>query len=323
MSKVVDREFIDAVAVELGIPAALVEKDWYVVQVLRVIAEHTGLASHVPVFGGGTSLSKGFGIIKRLSEDIDFKVTLPNAPSKSAGQKGFSACRMAILDALREHGLTWTDENLLVGRGSAFFQVLMVYPREFEMPPGFRPELKVEMMFEQPRRAVINRPISSFVALGMGQNPEVASIACVDPLEIATDKVSAFLWRAKKMMDQAKQPPAEGEEAKKRDGTLVRHLHDLAALQPQIAGEPDFAVGVRALLDKDISRAKADEGLASIVEEVSQSLKTDTIWRTEFDSFVRHLSYAADDERIVYDEALTCWLRLIQQVVDVANVPTQ
>ncbi|MCW2249249.1 putative nucleotidyltransferase component of viral defense system [Azospirillum fermentarium] len=72
MSAVADNGFIDAVAVDLGIPTALVEKDWYVVQVPRVIAGHTELAGHVPVFDGGTSLSKGFGIIKRLSEDIDF-----------------------------------------------------------------------------------------------------------------------------------------------------------------------------------------------------------------------------------------------------------
>ena len=64
LSAVTGSGFIDAVAVELGIPAALVEKDWYVVQVLRIIAGHTGLAGHVPVFGGGTSLSKGFGLIK-------------------------------------------------------------------------------------------------------------------------------------------------------------------------------------------------------------------------------------------------------------------
>jgi hypothetical protein len=36
-------------------------------------------------------------------------------------------------------------------------------------------------------------------------------------LEIAADKVSAFTWRAKKMLDAAKQ-----ENAKERDGSLAR-----------------------------------------------------------------------------------------------------
>jgi predicted nucleotidyltransferase component of viral defense system len=46
-----------------------VEKDWWVVQTLRLIFELDFADSLV--FKGGTSLSKGWGIIERLSEDID------------------------------------------------------------------------------------------------------------------------------------------------------------------------------------------------------------------------------------------------------------
>ena len=49
--------------------AAAVEKDWWVVQTLRLIFELDFADSLV--FKGGTSLSKGWGIIQRLSEDID------------------------------------------------------------------------------------------------------------------------------------------------------------------------------------------------------------------------------------------------------------
>jgi hypothetical protein len=49
-------------------PAA-VEKDWWVVLTLRLIFEMD--MDSALVFKGGTSLSKGWGIIKRLSEDID------------------------------------------------------------------------------------------------------------------------------------------------------------------------------------------------------------------------------------------------------------
>jgi predicted nucleotidyltransferase component of viral defense system len=40
-----------------------------------------------PAFSGGTSLSKGWDLIKRFSEDMDFKVVEPPAPSVSAGQR--------------------------------------------------------------------------------------------------------------------------------------------------------------------------------------------------------------------------------------------
>ncbi len=55
-----------------GIPdPAIVEKDYHVTEALRAIA--LGLGSRV-IFKGGTSLSKGWNLIRRFSEDIDLYV---------------------------------------------------------------------------------------------------------------------------------------------------------------------------------------------------------------------------------------------------------
>ena len=48
--------------------AAIIEKDYYVTEALRIIAEAAG--EHV-IFKGGTSLSKGWNLIGRFSEDVD------------------------------------------------------------------------------------------------------------------------------------------------------------------------------------------------------------------------------------------------------------
>jgi len=53
---------------------AYIEKDWYVVQVLRLLSNMQTHNIQI-AFGGGTSLAKA-GIIKRFSEDIDFKVAI-------------------------------------------------------------------------------------------------------------------------------------------------------------------------------------------------------------------------------------------------------
>ncbi|MDR0332438.1 MAG: nucleotidyl transferase AbiEii/AbiGii toxin family protein [Dysgonamonadaceae bacterium] len=50
-------------------PLFIIEKDWWVVQTLRLISE-MDVAKHL-VFKGGTSLSKAWGVIDRFSEDID------------------------------------------------------------------------------------------------------------------------------------------------------------------------------------------------------------------------------------------------------------
>ena len=53
---------------ERGLRPALIEKDYYVTEALRKIAEVVG---DRVIFKGGTSLSKGWNLIRRFSEDID------------------------------------------------------------------------------------------------------------------------------------------------------------------------------------------------------------------------------------------------------------
>lgn len=55
---------------QIGLPSSsAVEKDWWVVQTLAVIFSMD--CSNALIFKGGTSLSKGWNIIQRFSEDID------------------------------------------------------------------------------------------------------------------------------------------------------------------------------------------------------------------------------------------------------------
>jgi predicted nucleotidyltransferase component of viral defense system len=49
------------------------EKDWYTTKVLNALTQVRDPRFQL-VFSGGTSLSKGYQLIERFSEDIDFKV---------------------------------------------------------------------------------------------------------------------------------------------------------------------------------------------------------------------------------------------------------
>ena len=55
---------------DINIPFAMVEKDFWVCYVLSKIFSNEELANALR-FKGGTSLSKGYGLIKRFSEDLD------------------------------------------------------------------------------------------------------------------------------------------------------------------------------------------------------------------------------------------------------------
>lgn len=73
-------EYEDAVraaAAHHGILPDLVHKDYWVTRVLRAIATDPALAGRA-LFKGGTSLSKGWQLIDRFSEDIDLLLTGPD-----------------------------------------------------------------------------------------------------------------------------------------------------------------------------------------------------------------------------------------------------
>lgn len=61
------KEIIEQVSEDMDRAAVVIEKDYYVTMILRLLSQKL---SNV-VFKGGTSISKGFKAINRFSEDID------------------------------------------------------------------------------------------------------------------------------------------------------------------------------------------------------------------------------------------------------------
>ena len=69
------KDLIRTAADEKGIAPDLVEKDYWIMHCLYGLTKQGYLFE----LKGGTSLSKGFGIIHRFSEDIDIRTEPPPA----------------------------------------------------------------------------------------------------------------------------------------------------------------------------------------------------------------------------------------------------
>lgn len=63
------KEIFTQTAAKIGLPAVAVEKDWWVTRALRIVFS-LEMSNNI-IFKGGTSLSKGWNLIERFSEDID------------------------------------------------------------------------------------------------------------------------------------------------------------------------------------------------------------------------------------------------------------
>lgn len=82
-----------------GLRPAIIEKDYYVTEALRIIAQTAG---DKVIFKGGTSLSKGWNLIQRFSEDIDLFLD-PLAFQPSLGKKAIDRELKKLRDAICGH----------------------------------------------------------------------------------------------------------------------------------------------------------------------------------------------------------------------------
>jgi hypothetical protein len=303
LSNAPNESTLGRVAGALAVDEAFVEKDWYVIQAIRCLAA-AATDDLMPVFSGGTSLLKGYGLVRRFSEDIDFKLALsPAFVGKSPGQRkrALGAYKRSLETACSEAGFEVTD--VFAGSGNAFIRIDMDYPTTLEPHPSLRPHIQVELSAKPPELPTIDRPLISFVAEYFGSEPELASMPCVDPVETAADKLSAFCWR---MLTRDRSSDDD-------DPTIIRHLHDLAALEEPARVSVRFGSLLGETLLADAGRgggALAGIGPRDRLAAMQARLKTDEIYADEYARFVGGLAFAGEPEIPTFDEAVAAVVRL-------------
>jgi hypothetical protein len=146
-----------------GLTEQIIEKDYYVTEALRIIA-----ATHPTqiIFKGGTSLSKGWKLINRFSEDIDLFLK-PNEFTPSLSKNGIDRKLKLIEKEVDKHpGLTLirdvsTDKGKTKGESRAS---LFAYQSKFKGIPDIANRILLEMGIrsgDHPTKEVL---LSSYVA---------------------------------------------------------------------------------------------------------------------------------------------------------------
>ena len=287
-----DKDVAEYLSREEGIDPAFIEKDWHAVRVLDALSQFTHEDITI-IFTGGTSLSKGYGLLKRFSEDLDFRARFDTGAKP--GKRELRAFRNGVIEALKgTKDISFGEGDIVVdGLG---FKIQLIYPKEFQAPEGIRPELQVEFSFTQPRLDAVHREITSLVAQYKSE-PAETGFLCLSPVEIASDKFSSLVWRIHK----------RNREGEKDDPAMLRHLHDLCALR-EVVGEAKDVFVTTALesfaIDQERQNRQVGMALADAATQALAMMKGDGIYREEYQRFVDAMSYASDDEKIFFDEAL-------------------
>lgn len=294
------------VAGALGVDEAFVEKDWFVVQAISILCAQA-TADIMPVFSGGTALLKAHQLIQRFSEDIDFKLALSEAfLAKSANQQ-----RRALSDFKKKLAAAWdaagfTKLKVEARSANAFIKIEMDYPSVLETNEphaALRPHILAELSAKPPRRPTQPRPLASFISQYRGDPPELAAIACVDPVETGADKLSAFAWRVL----------VRERGGAHDDPTIIRHVHDLAALEAVVEGDAGFGALLEATVVGDSDRgngAVAHLPPRARLAAMMARLEQDPAYQDEYRRFVEGMAFAASGEVPDYSVAVDALRRL-------------
>lgn len=249
-----------------GINQVAIEKDWWVTVTLKALFQTD--CREALIFKGGTSLSKGFNIIERFSEDIDLTIGHSffgiEKTSKSQREKLRKTARAYIhetlsvqLDArLKEMGITgYSIENITQvqdknGEWKAIDSdkdptvILLHYPSIVEETISYiPPRVKIEISCLSMDEPTEEREIRSLIGESFEDEDTDAGsrIRTVVPTRTFLEKL--FLLAE------------EFQKEKPRSVRMSRHLYDLEKLMDTAYGRE--ALADRSLYDAIVEHRKA------------------------------------------------------------------
>ena len=217
---------IERVAGKLAYPAAFVERDYWITEILRSIAQPIENYDAGVVFKGGTSLSKGWHLIQRMSEDVDILLVFGETATQNDRDR---VLKYLIERVERDIGLAATGNTARtnVHRARSF-----EYPQQYEHGALTGERVLLELGTRggpEPHEFLTVRSLVAEVAIrDFGSSPaEFIEFASLDintlrPERTMFEKIAALHTLATKGATD----PTVYEDLK----TKLRHTYDVAML---------------------------------------------------------------------------------------------
>ena len=273
----------------------LVEKDLEVVRAIAAIAA-LDASPFTLVFGGGTALARAHKIVRRMSEDVDFKIvpTAAAPTSRSGLRRSLAKLRGQVRDALHVAGFVFDpeDDHAQHSQNEDRYTVWHL-PYDSITGPGhgLRPEIKLELTYAPMRQPPVTLPVSSFVTEAVKGLPDIACIACFGLNETAAEKLIALTRRTAMDLAGLSQDP---------DPTLVRHIYDLYAMRDLIdtvtVGNLAADIAASDAIEfRNQYSAYADD-IAGETRKALDALQNEPIHRRRFDDFLSAMVYGEKSE---------------------------
>ncbi|MBX9911153.1 MAG: nucleotidyl transferase AbiEii/AbiGii toxin family protein [Beijerinckiaceae bacterium] len=249
-------DLIRIVANDQGIAPGLVEKDYWIMQSLYGL-QQLGMTFELK---GGTSLSKGYGLISRFSEDIDIRIEPPADPAVMIGRNhdkpAHVQSRKDFYDRLAQtiaiDGITSIERDTAFDETRQYRSagIRLTYASINGSIEGLKDGVLLEVGFDDvaPNEA---RDISSWAYDFAASRVEIIDnrakgVACYHPGHTLVEKLQAISTKFRQQQETGTFPP-----------NFMRHYYDVYSLlqNPTVQA----FVGTRGYLDHKAKRfPKAD-----------------------------------------------------------------
>jgi predicted nucleotidyltransferase component of viral defense system len=213
-------DLIDALVAEYdigGLNASILEKDIHVTDALSNILNIYDPQIQL-IFCGGTSLSKAFKLIERMSEDIDIKIDMNplSILSTSARRNYLGQYKNKLKESLMEIGFIEDPNKTEANNANHLFSMEWLYESQYQIDTSLRPRLKIDVKTCEIHCPTIQKNISYLASTLANTQTIITTANCQAIEETLSEKIISFLRRYDR--SQCLKEPW--------DSALVRHIYD-------------------------------------------------------------------------------------------------
>lgn len=244
--------YASAVAEVAAIPQQHVEKDFWITEALRGVANASRESRCSVIFKGGTSLSKGYRRIERFSEDVDLLAILPNGSVKARNLM----LKKIVAGAESATGIEGDVDPASVTRGEKR-SVRLNYPTALE-PVGLRSSVLIEIGTRGGALPYVRRPVQSLIAEYAERAELDADFEEIEPVSLLVLEPVRTLVEKLMILHHA---ATEGDAKRRRD--TARHYYDVDVLLRSRAVLNQLKLQNADILAREVVRHSMAAGLPS------------------------------------------------------------
>jgi len=282
----------------LGLSADFIRKDYFVTKAIGLLSEISNDYFEL-VFQGGTSLSKGYGVISRMSEDVDFRV-IAKPPcldlGQSAKRRELRLFRHTLVESLANAGFNVQAQDVKVFYEGRYMSIRA----SFDGAQGIvylKPHIAIDCFLGELELKPEIKNISSMIKVTLGDaecDHRYFPVPCVALNETAAEKWVAL---SRRIVD-ANQTPRD------TDKHLVRHLYDLYQLKQQNCISDDYYIVLDRVLEKeqDMFGVGSFDDMRTKVTSALHHLRTNKKWEEHWQFFLEQMVYQA--EKPTFEQAV-------------------